>query len=143
MDNVPLTQTLLKELTHQRLKEAQILFKERKYSGSYYLAGYVIELSLKAVIAKNFKRYTIPEKGFKADNIYIHDFQILIKLAGVKNQHHQKLNTHLLFKENWLTVSQWNPDSRYTQKTKGEAQAKLEAIENETDGVLPWIKSHW
>ena len=137
-----LTQTLLKELTHQRLQEAQILFKEQQYSGSYYLAGYVIEFSLKAIIAKSFAPNTIPDKKL-VEKIYNHTFSSLIGLAGLEPQFDRRKEAHTPFAKNWLTVSQWNTESRYTKKTEGEAQAILEAIENETDGVLPWIKSHW
>jgi hypothetical protein len=137
-----LTQALLKDLSLQRLEEARVLYQERKYSGSYYLAGYVIELSLKAIIAKNFNRNTIPDKSFVMD-IYKHDFKTLMGLAGLNLPLTSEMKARKPFAANWGIVSQWSPEHRYTKKTKAEAGQILEAIANETDGVLPWIKSHW
>ena len=45
----------IKELARLRLKEAVILCKAHKYDGAFYLAGYSIELMLKARICKHFQ----------------------------------------------------------------------------------------
>lgn len=42
----------LKNLALTRLKEVEVLLKNRQYSGADYLSGYVIECALKACIAK-------------------------------------------------------------------------------------------
>lgn len=44
----------LKILSEVRLEEEQSLLANRYYSGAYYLAGYSVELALKACIAKLF-----------------------------------------------------------------------------------------
>jgi len=49
----------LKKLSTLRIEEAKVLLDNNKYSGSYYLAGYSIELALKALWSKN-----VPAKSF-------------------------------------------------------------------------------
>lgn len=54
----------LQRLAETRLREARTLFEAGHYAGAYYLAGYVVELSLKACIAKQFKAEVIPDWKF-------------------------------------------------------------------------------
>lgn len=42
----------LQNLALARLEEVEVLLNNHKYSGAYYLSGYVIECALKACIAK-------------------------------------------------------------------------------------------
>lgn len=42
----------IKKLAFQRLKEAEILYKNEMYDGAFYLAGYSVELILKAKICE-------------------------------------------------------------------------------------------
>jgi hypothetical protein len=43
----------------------------------------------------------------------------------------------------WNTIKDWSEKSRYDQKTAGEANALLEAIERQKGGLLPWVRLHW
>jgi hypothetical protein len=40
-------------------------------------------------------------------------------------------------------VKDWDEESRYEQRTKAEAQALYDAIADNANGVLPWIRIHW
>ncbi len=53
----------LETLAKLRLDDAEFLLAASKYSSVYYLAGYAVELALKASIAKLFLPLTIPDKG--------------------------------------------------------------------------------
>lgn len=44
----------IKQLSKLRLEEAEILCIAGKYDGAFYLAGYSVELMLKAKICENF-----------------------------------------------------------------------------------------
>jgi hypothetical protein len=44
---------------------------------------------------------------------------------------------------NWTLAKAWEESSRYVQKTQQEAQSLYDAIANEPDGVLPWIRKRW
>ena len=37
----------------------------------------------------------------------------------------------------------WTEQSRYSVRTKNEAEAIIDAITRRKDGVLPWIKRRW
>ena len=56
-----LNRSILKQLAKARLREAEALLASGHNSGAYYLAGYVIECGLKAVISKDTKRYDFPD----------------------------------------------------------------------------------
>ncbi|MGO9471504.1 MAG: HEPN domain-containing protein [Isosphaeraceae bacterium] len=43
----------LKKLAEIRLKDAQALLGRKRWSGAYYLSGYVIECALKACLPKH------------------------------------------------------------------------------------------
>ncbi len=72
-----------KNLANIRLREAHVLLKSRNYSGSYYLAGYVVECALKACIARQTRRFEFPEKK-KIQEAYTHNLESLVKLAGLE-----------------------------------------------------------
>jgi hypothetical protein len=40
-------------------------------------------------------------------------------------------------------VFRWNEQSRYATSTRDDAEAILDAITRNNDGVLPWIKQRW
>lgn len=44
--------TEIRNLAKQRLSEAEILYHNHKYDGAFYLAGYSVELTLKAKICE-------------------------------------------------------------------------------------------
>ncbi|MCU1273425.1 MAG: hypothetical protein JWO48_856 [Bryobacterales bacterium] len=46
-------------------------------------------------------------------------------------------------KLSWATVKDWSEDSRYEDRTRKEATAIIEAIEDAQHGVLEWIKAYW
>ena len=53
----------LKALAATRLLEAKSLFNKRLYDGACYLAGYVVELALKARICKTLDLAGYPNQG--------------------------------------------------------------------------------
>ena len=61
----------LQKLALIRLRESEVLLRNKCYHGSYYLSGYVIECALKACIAIKIKRYEIPDKQFIIEFILI------------------------------------------------------------------------
>jgi hypothetical protein len=53
----------LENLAAIRVKEAGILLTADCYQGAYYLAGYALECTLKACIAKQVKEFDFPDKN--------------------------------------------------------------------------------
>ena len=132
----------LQKLSNVRIREAKILFKTGEYSGAYYLAGYAVECALKACFAKAVKRYDFPEKG-RADKVFIHDFQVLLRLADLNADLETERKANPRFSAYWAEVAEWSEASRYSLWTKDQAGSLLDAILTRKDGVMPWIKQRW
>ena len=44
---------------------------------------------------------------------------------------------------NWGVAKDWKETSRYEQKTPLEAQTMYDAVANDPNGVLSWIRTRW
>lgn len=75
----------IERLANERIEEAKILFSSGKYDGAYYLAGYSIELILKAKICKTFG---VP-------NLFCNDEKKIQDIAGI-NEVRKAVKTHNL-----------------------------------------------
>ncbi len=93
-----------------RLRDAQVLFKGRRYDGAVYLCGYAVELALKARICTTLRWADFPSSSGEFRDLQsfkTHDFEILLRLSGRQS----KVRTiHLA---DWSVVVQWEPESRY------------------------------
>lgn len=132
----------LQTISDMRLAEAMILKENNHPSGAYYLAGYAVELALKACISKQIHKNIIPDKSF-ITAIYTHSLQDLVKLAGLERDRllHEKQNSNFLTA--WLITKDWSEQSRYEIKHLSDATYLLEAVSNQQHGVMKWIKTHW
>lgn len=94
-------------LAELRLIDSLLLMENSRYSSAYYLSGYALEMSLKAIIAKQFLANVVPDKVF-VQNIYSHDLSKLLGLTGLKQAliDHDERSPGL--NANWLLASQWS-----------------------------------
>jgi hypothetical protein len=85
----------IKSLAWQRLDEAKVLYRNKKYDGASYLAGYSVELMLKAKICENWgisNLFDLDDKKVGADIAKIrevvktHKLTILLILSGLKTK---------------------------------------------------------
>ncbi|WP_181770021.1 HEPN domain-containing protein [Bradyrhizobium sp. UNPF46] len=129
-------------LSQNKLEDANILFLNKRYSGAYYLAGYSVELGLKACIAKLMLAEVIPDKAF-VNAIYQHSFKPLVSIAGLSSDLKAKEDQDSVFAANWAVVTEWGPESRYDVKDTHSAQLLLNAIAEPNSGVFAWIKANW
>jgi len=90
-----MNRTDLQRLTRLRLREARVLFDNRRYDGAYYLLGYAVECALKAYIAKQTKRYDFPDKKFVND-IYTHDLNKLLSVSGLESDYRKEIMRTLI-----------------------------------------------
>lgn len=137
-----MTRADLQKLADEKLSDAQILFNSKSWSNAYYVAGYAVELAIKACIAKSFKADTIPDKGLVNDT-YSHKFPSLIGTAGLRAELQKQEQASQDFAVAWGVVNEWSPDDRYRVNSEQDAKELVEAISHATHGVLPWIKTHW
>jgi HEPN domain-containing protein len=128
-------------LAEEKLADAKHLLADGRWANAYYLAGYAVELALKACIAKTFKAETIPDKAL-VNATYSHDFDNLVGTAKLTADRENRKKTRA-FEINWGIAGRWSEESRYESKGEQDAKNLIAAIEDATDGVLVWIKAHW
>jgi hypothetical protein len=134
----------LRQLAEDRLLGAECLLAGGRWSGAYYLAGYAVECGLKACIMAYVEANgaIFQDKKF-SEKCWTHDLEELLKLAGLKSAMDADAASSANLFGNWAVVQDWEETSRYAQKTQAEAQALYNAIANDPDGVLPWIRVRW
>ncbi|WP_322866384.1 hypothetical protein U5922_009350 [Aquicoccus sp. G2-2] len=132
----------LQNLSIGKLEAAQVLAQNKRWSNAYYLAGYSIELALKACVAKFISADTIPDKNL-INKVYTHQITELLGLAGLKSDFDIRKKDDTTFAANWAICSEWSPEARYKDMSAAEATFLLVAISDNTHGVLPWIKTYW
>lgn len=88
-----------------KLDDAMILLRRGRYSNAYYLAGYAVEIGLKACIAAQISAETIPDKAF-IRNIFNHQFRVLVGLAGLAGSLKDEEDKDQAFAANWALTSQ-------------------------------------
>jgi len=132
------------KIAELRLKESKILFDNECFDGSIYLAGYCIELLLKAKISMllDLDNLFVSVGKEKIKPFRIHKLPDLALYAGLHKQISEESNE--TFKEYWsLLYSQWSQDLRYSKCgncSKSRAENFLKAIEDPTNGVKKWIE---
>ncbi len=131
----------LQQIANEKADDARLLFDNGRFSGARYLAGYAVEIGLKAVIAARFRADEIPDKRF-INSIYNHDLRGLVDAAELSQSLVSAQRT-TRFKANWLAVEKWKPDDRYAIFAKADAEAMVLAVNEERYGVLEWIRHHW
>lgn len=132
----------LQKLSEVRLQESRVLLDAGCPEGAYYLAGYAIECALKACIAKRTQLHDFPEKKTVNDS-YTHDLAKLLQLAELKVDLDTAVRADSLMDAKWATIQQWSEESRYSRRTAAEAEELLQAIQDSSGGLLPWIRVRW
>jgi hypothetical protein len=130
------------KLAEVRLEDSVFLFKAGKTSSAYYLAGYCIELSLKACISGLFQPNTIPDKSF-VQAIHTHSLDSLLNVAGLFPIFKEDAKNDSLFAAYWGITSKWNESSRYQFWDQFATLALIQSITDTNHGVFQWVKKHW
>jgi HEPN domain-containing protein len=132
----------MQQLAEERIRDAEALLNAGQWSGAYYLAGYAVEWALKACIAKLTNQYDYPDKD-RAQRCYTHKIDVLVLVAGLKNQHKIDMVANPALATNWLIVKDWDETARYELWTEADARKLFAAVIDTSNGVLPWITVHW
>jgi len=133
----------LQHLTKLRILEAKTLLLAGCHEGSYYLLGYAVECAFKARIARQMRRFDIPDRKLVND-IYTHDLNKLLSVSGLEPEHRKLSKSNPAFELNWTIVKDWSEQSRYASiisevKVKDFHSAAL----SRKNGILPWLKKWW
>lgn len=137
-----LTKNDLEKLAQLRLDDAVLLYEAGRYSSSYYLAGYAVELALKVCISKLIQPNTIPDKAF-IEATYVHTPSALMSTAGLGPQFDADVTADSLLGAYWAIVNNWSEKSRYEFWDAVTTNTLLDAIGNPDHGVFQWVKKHW
>jgi hypothetical protein len=78
-----------------------------------------------------------------SENCWTHDLEKLLNLADLKPMMDSDAKVNAALAANWAVVKEWKETSRYEQKSQNEAQGLFDAIVNDPDGVLSWIRRRW
>jgi len=91
-----LKRTDLQSIAQAKVDDAHLLFQNGRFSNSYYLAGYAIEIALKACIAAQISAETIPDKDILR-KVLNHEFPVLVGLAGLATALKEQQDSDSLF----------------------------------------------
>ena len=155
------TPTEIRRIADQRLLEAKILVDSplsTSYEGAYYLAGYCVELHLKARICELLD---LPDLFLDAEAsatnqassshaqvgklFKLHELTKLVSLAGLsrKLEHEVVGNPSLI--ANWSVIKKWKETKRYSPPgsiDKIAVERLIDSIENPQTGFLQWMLKH-
>lgn len=137
-----LTRNDLQSLAKVRLDDARYLLNANRSSSAYYLAGYAIELGLKACISKQVQSNTLPDKGF-IQAVYVHQLDSLVSTAGLRPTITADTKADSQFAAYWAITNNWNVESRYVVWDVITANTLLQAVSDPDHGVFQWVKKHW
>jgi HEPN domain-containing protein len=132
-------------LANLRLKEAKALYDRKLYDGACYLAGYVVELALKARICKLLD-VDYPDTGDLSKIFKTHNCDSLLVLSGLRKKFDDEESSNTVFKTNWSLATKIKPEFRYQRigpNPKTETEEIIKALEDPNDGVFTWIKKRW
>lgn len=138
------------DIANVRFQEAELLCNNGFYDGSYYLAGYSIELALKAKICElldipNLFNENRPAELKKEDlkPFFTHNIKSLLFLSGRGKKLQQAFIKNNQLAKNWNIIANgWNENCRYLvrgTKQKKETIDLINAIGDAQNGILIWI----
>ena len=135
-----LTKQHLLHLADAKLSDAKFLLEHHRAGNAYYLAGYAIELMLKAVLATRFQADTIPSRELVRD-IFTHDLSKLLNLTDLRHNLAERQDSDPQFRARWEIVLKWTEISRYEAADERRAAELIEAIDEPEHGVFRWLKT--
>jgi HEPN domain-containing protein len=135
----------LQILAKERLRDAKALLGRKRWSGGYYLCGYVVECGFKACLLRHLGESgaVFGDQGFlrRLAGCWTHDLVELHKLAGLEIEFGVARQSNPALDTFWGVTKEWKEVSRYEEKSEAEARALFEAVSHNPDGVFRWIQS--
>ena len=144
----------IKLLAYERLSEAEILCNAGKYDGAFYLAGYSIELMLKAKVCAQLGVDNLFDEGCKFSGINevrravkTHDITALFIFSGLREKFENAKNLSSVLERTNARLflasghSLWSEQIRYQSvgsQNSDNVQALI-ALLNHEEGLLKWI----
>ncbi len=130
-------------LAEVRIVEAKALLDLNLFDGAYYLAGYAVECGLEACICARILAGEFPPRKDFSAQCFSHDLNKRADLADLIPARESDVRANPRLGSNWITVKDWNEQSRYNRYGESEARALYGAVADPSDGVMPWIRIDW
>jgi HEPN domain len=147
----------IRDLAKERLSEAKILYDNGKFNGAFYLAGYSVELMLKATICErigipnlletNEREQFVNQESSVSDirkAIKVHNLWTLLLFSGLKAKFDVDKATRInLQKANSLLFGSWSENARYKpcgHFVDSDVEELIQLLSG-TGGFLEWIES--
>jgi len=137
-----LTRADLQSLTRARVEDARLLLDNGRHAAAYHLVGLALEAALKACIARQTVEHEFPDLD-RARDCWKHKPSLLINTAGLQEELAKRVRADAEFEANWLTVKDWDVDSRYAEWPQQAARDLFFAVTDAGHGVLPWVEGYW
>lgn len=147
---------IIRSIARLRLKEAQVLATNAQPEGAFYLAGYGVELILKAKVAERLglpwlfdARFTPPAEQFAGlsdlrNLLKTHNLLLLLAVAGLKPAYDQQQKASKDFFKYKSLLESWSEGIRYQlpgSVLAPDAQNFLNFLTAPT-GFLQWIETN-
>ncbi len=144
----------IKSLAKQRLEEAIVLHKNGLNDGAFYLAGYSVELSLKAKICENFGIPNLFDELNSSVNaikgigeirkmLKTHNLYLLLIISGLKNNYDDAKSENIVLSiASSYLFGTWDENIRYKPcgfVKENEVQNLLTLL-YASNGILSWIE---
>lgn len=123
-------------------EDAVLLLDHGRFANAYYLAGYAVEIGLKACIALQFRAEHFPDRRL-VNIVHTHQVNELVFHAGLRDVLDERSDKDEKFQFNWAQVCDWSPDSRYSTVDALTAQVMVQAVSDPQAGILKWISEYW
>ena len=143
------------DIALSRLKESELLLQFGFYDGAFYLAGYRVELALKAQICQLLNLPNLFGDGddkhpdLKDSDIKpfkTHNLKTLLLFSGKGQTFSIDKRKNKELGRNWNIVSnEWTEKCRYLPcgtKQKSDTLTLINAINHPQNGILTWILEH-
>ncbi|WP_159467267.1 HEPN domain-containing protein [Dyadobacter sp. 3J3] len=146
----------IRNLAKQRLKEAKILYYNGMCDGAFYLAGYSVELMLKAKICEKLGIPNLFDETNKDVNqikgigeirktLKTHNLFMLLIFSGLKLKFdNDKASNYDLAKANSLLFNAWDETARYKPcgyMLDNDVEKLLNLLSG-NNGILTWIEEN-
>jgi hypothetical protein len=144
----------IKQLAKDRLEDAKILLINKRNDGAFYLAGYAVELVLKAKVCEHLDiddlfsdNPTSHSKGGSLgkfrEAVKTHDFTLLFNLCGLGKKLNEEKSINMDFYKNYSSLENWNESARYKRgKKENEVIKIIDFLTEPTKGLLQWIENN-
>jgi HEPN domain-containing protein len=131
-------------LADEWVADAKVPLDSGRWHAAYYLTGYAAECGLKACVLAHIERTGIifQDKRF-AEKCFTHDLEALMKAADLEAAFGPDIAANPALEANWRIVERWDVDRRYQAASEAEARDLYQAVTDNANGVLPWIRVRW